>query len=297
MPIKITPVVNDDAGFAWKPGQSGSFPIRFTVEGLDATLGAAMCVMACQATDAVTGFTIPKYPTEHPQVAGFYVGGIGAKPWPAGSRTSAMVELTYVPPEMIPGLGTTIEIISASGDKVIARWPYGPQKGKPILVAYSPDGGDFDPQIDPASAKKWASDPSAGNFVDIVSARVLMPGTVLRITRTESKSPLNQAAQYRRHRNKSTWQGQPKGTWLCTRYDGVNLANGNALVAPGFYTVTYEFEADPDDQWNQYAPYIDRNTGRVPTDVDFSDGTNNGYTIITPYDYAEFNLLKLPSAL
>ena len=289
MPITIQKYLLEQTEFNYEPGRSGGFKQLFLVQGMDPTQNDNPA-RACYATDSSTGFFIPRYPTEHPTCRGFFVGRFRGFPFPKDSRTSAMVEITYLPSELMTGTGTTIEVIGSNGRKIIARWPGGTQKGQPIIVGYSRDGATFqNPLASPPDP------PNPGYFYSLSTLDILSPNTVLRFSRREVGSPLNKSKQYRRTINKSPWQGGAAKTWLCTQLDGPNFAQGNTLVSPGLWNVTYSFEYDPDG-WTQYPTYRDALTGTTPQNIKY-DGNFNGYQLADPYALADFNQLGLPSAL
>lgn len=90
--------------------------------------------------------------------------------------------------------------------------------------------------------------------------------------------------------NKSGWllaPDDPAYTWLCTGIEGISNDNGSS------YVITYSFQYR-EDYWMQTVLYIDPNTGRPPSDVDYGEGvvpgSKNSYTV---QELAEFNILAL----
>jgi hypothetical protein len=287
--ISITPYPVRGSKFTYSPGQGGGFTQKFHVQGLDPTKGANPA-LAAFATDASTGVFIPIYATPHPDVPNFFVAMVESEAFPEDSRTACMVTVTYRPPEYIPA-ATLIEIVGSNGNRLYSRWTYGPQKGQPMIVGYSPNPTSFPSPIDPASISLNHPPP----FYDIHSISILDPGTVLRYTRRENGSPLTKSLTYRRKVNSQPFQGQAKGLWLCRHLGGRNIVEGGNYVAPGFYNVVYEFLYDPDGHTHVLL-YKNNLDGSIPPNIKF-DGSNNGYQLCVPYPPVDFNNLNLPTAL
>lgn len=219
-----------------------------------------------QAAGASAGSArIPRYGEAHPAVPGLYAIQIDAQPI-RGSATAARVVVKYASPEFssVPGV-VRIRVSGAQGRKLLARNP----DGSLITVRYT--------------------DPDGNALQDRVQIPILSPNTVLEFTRQESKSPLRLSAQFRRTVNSTAWQGGAPKTWLCKAVDGRSLG-GLAR-----YEVRYVFEFDPDG-WERIEYYIDRYTGKIPDDVQFSPNNDRGIAKILPYPQRNFAQLGLPNA-
>jgi hypothetical protein len=235
----------------------------FDVSGLSP--GKDTLAQAAGAFDGATGARIPAYGEAHPAVSGLYAVQIDAQPI-KGSNSAARVIVRYGTPELssIPG-AVSIRISGSQNRKLLARNP----DGSLIVVKYT--------------------DPSGNALQDRVQIPILSPNTVLEFTRLETKSPLTLSAQFRRSVNSNTWQtGAPK-TWLCRAVDG------RSLGALARYEVRYLFEYDPDG-WERIEYFVDRYTGKIPDDVQFSDKNDKGIARILPYAQRDFSRLGLPNA-
>lgn len=75
--------------------------------------------------------------------------------------------------------------------------------------------------------------------------------------------------------NSATWQGYPKGYWLCT-----GCGAEASSVAPNQLRVSASFLSKVHFDWKSYASFVDE-TGRVPSDIvpaDVADVINADYT-------------------
>lgn len=275
----------------------GSYVRVFSVFGL--LPNAANLFGAIQVADSSTGFSVPKYAEpcviQGSVIQGFFMSDYETEPIQDSSRTGVKVYCIYRTDDWL-GYATFIEVIGSNGTKVMSRWAFGPNKGQPIIVGYSPDNVSFTSPINPFTV---ANEPEDSNkFYSLVGVEVLSPNMILKFTRRESVSPVTLSHQYRHCVNSDSWQGGEPGTWLCRAIDGKNLPIITTLFPGGGWQNEYLFEYDPDG-WVQYGLFHDLNTGAVPQDIDFTDGTNNGYQRIVPYPTAAFggSDLHLPSAL
>lgn len=290
MPITVTPDViwGTRAHFS---RMASSVPRVFLVEGLTPSLDIHMQAIAAVQASGNNAGMFQAHPTQvNLFVSDYDTEVVGNKQSP--SQTKVYVTATYSTPEASTTSGyTLIEIASANGQSVINRWQSGPQKGQPILIGYDPTGNANQPdQINPTQA---AADMASG----VVFQTVRVPGasrnTIYRFTRLESGPPLVQQA-YRQSVNQSAWNGLPAGSVMCRSVDGQNLVGGG-IVAPSMYRVVYELEHNPDfGGWTRVEFFRDEHYGKPIVGVDITDGTNNGYTFITPPSM-DFGGLNLPS--
>jgi|SRR5947209_14581364 len=251
-------------GARFRSSLTGTALLRiFDVGGL--VPGRDTLAQAASAIDSASGARIPRYGDPHPAVAGLYANQIDAEPI-RGSQTAARVTVRYGPPEVaaIPG-AVSIRITGAQNRKLLARNP----DGSLIVVKYT--------------------DPAGNLLQDRVQIPILSPNTVLEFTRQEPASPLTKSAQYRRTLNSNAWQSGAAKTWLCRAIDGRSLASRAT------YEVRYLFEYDPDG-WERIEYFVDRYTGKIPDDVQFSDGNDKGIAKIQPYALRDYAQLGLPNA-
>lgn len=92
------------------------------------------------------------------------------------------------------------------------------------------------------------------------SVMVQVPITGIRLTRTESRSPLSVAAQYVGRLNERDWNGYPERVVLCTGIDGRTSDGGLT------YEVAYAF-AISWQRWRVGIYYRDPETGEIPEDL------------------------------
>jgi hypothetical protein len=245
--------------------KSGGVMLRiFEVTGL--TPGIDTLAQAALAQDGASGARIPAYGDPHPLVSGLYVNEVDVQPI-ASSRTSAKVAVRYATPEAmsVPN-AVKIQITGSSRAKLIGK---NPADGSMFMVKYT--------------------DPSGNLLQQFLQVPVLSPNTILEFTRQELRSPLKRSQSVRRTVNSSPWQNGDAKTWLCRGIDATSLDN---LAR---YEVKYIFEYDPDG-WTRTEYFHDTYTGKIPDDVQTSQGNDQGIANILPYATSDFSQLGLPNA-
>lgn len=108
-----------------------------------------------------------------------------------------------------------------------------------------------------------------------------VPQPILSLERFETASPGANALSYVGKTNSGVWQGGAAHTWLCTRIQGTSKDGGDN------YTVTYEFQYDP-DTWKKKV-YFRRADGTIPDDV----VENTSWRTVQIYQTADFTALNI----
>ena len=289
-------------------GPTGGFFRRvFSVEGMPVTpdvLFQAIALVKNGGYSANIGDV-------HPQQAGLFAARYGGKPQgtqESPSRNNMYVFVTYYTPDVAATSNyTMIEVGGSNAQEIISVWQSGPIRGQPMVVGYQPPQvltspgmtqGETQPLANlpyPITPDDIAKGRNNGQFFDTIQIPVESPNRIIRFTRREPQCPVY--AQYHRRINSTPFLGFPAGTVLCRNIEGKNIVGGG-IVAPSEYIVVYTFEYNPQPYgWLHFEFFIDHNTGKPEAGVDVlgNHGKNNGYTIVQPYDSADFNGLKLPN--
>jgi hypothetical protein len=101
-------------------------------------------------------------------------------------------------------------------------------------------------------------------------------------SRREGFSPAFKSRNFVGRTNSGTWGGDPPGSWLCTRIEGVSDDGGQT------FNVTYEFQYNI-DTWLATVVFIDPDTGRPPENLIEGEGLKQ----VQVYPRVDFNLLNL----
>jgi hypothetical protein len=247
------------------------------------------------------------YTSPHPSIGGLYVNGITGRLMNEGtpesvSRTAARMLYEFRTPTFIPVGGVRVELGGSNAQTILNRWPNGPRKGQPILVAYNrgllgKGGGGiskFDDQIDPASVIS-----NTGNTrYDTVEIPIEANNAILTLTRTEFAFPAKSYAMLH-HRNKKTWLGFAPETVKLRDFNAVNMV-GAGTVIPSYWMCKYVFEIVDDPMYFLHVEFFrDEHTGKLIPGVDILSGSNNGYTIVDPQPgvSVDFNTLGFGNSL
>jgi hypothetical protein len=248
-----------------------------------------------QTTPFLAMTLCPSYGMAHPFLPNCIVTNVKSEPPNRQSKYACKVTVTYGPPELLGGSGTSITISSAGGQKKIS---FDPTNGKPLHVSYT----IFDQSL-PGGLE---------TFYDPIDVTVLSPNTILTVetivTFTAGQGPLKWNRDLKRRVNTNTWQGGDKWTWLCRSVDGKSLGGGTS------FQMAYVFEYDP-DQWLKVESFKDAlHGGQVPNDIEPADLKNpfllgdpnnqafvgegtkvGGSQAILPYLTADFSVLGIPT--
>ncbi len=209
----------------------------------------------------------------------------------------------------IPARGSSHPIVP--GIKVTKRSaaPLDIANGARVSVFYSKPSAevtDQDPGSDPGTIEVGASAQSVSTTLDVdnnqllvshtitetdvsgaqqektdvqgVEVNVQVPQVILTRTRVESSPPTRKAREYVGKVNKHSIWGFGKRRLLCTRIQGTSNDQGVT------YAVTYEFQSST-TIWDPVITYIDKETGRPPTDLVFGVGIKN----VQVYPEADFS--------
>ncbi len=308
MAVEVSEIARTTNRMRYTP-TGGQLVRTFAVVGMDRTLSDN----GVRAISYVNGFDpSTQYQAPHPTVVGFYCGGFESEIMgndQSPNLGGIIVYVMYGTPEFIPN-AVQIEIQGLTGTKEINFWPTGPLIGTQMLVgAWFGDGvlipgKSFDNQIDPASAPEAGVHHVSGSTLqtvqyDPISIPVLSGGLLLTYTRREGSPP---NFNFKRKVNSTAWNGLGPGLWLCYQISSRNLVSVSTLFPAGGWQTTYIFQsADNLDLPAAVAGFKvveffkDTITGKPMVGADILDGTNNGYTIIDPYNSANFNSLGLPA--
>lgn len=284
-----------------------SFIRKFVVSGIEGQ-GFATCPYGVLSPNT----DIPWYGTPLPPDAngnnyGMVVNQIEAMPFTDQSRTGVSVTVIYGPATDNIWFWK-VEISGSNAIKNIERYRAqdfnGKATGWPILVPYqlstiAPTTFKQNIPVNPSTAA-----PPQGTtpiYYDYASVPALSPNTVVRFTKAFTlKNPIGISQQYRRMTNQKKWLNGEPGTWLCRD------ATANILYVPpqnsGFaataipggnganvYLMSFTFEWQP-ETWDRIEYFRSSIDGRIPTNINPSDGTNNGYINFPPYGTYDFGL-------
>jgi len=268
--------INEDLidGAEFEISSAGKTCVRaFAIYGL--TAGTGIWQQAVDELSAQKGVT---YFSSHPSDGTIYVTRIRPKPFPARSKSSVKVYVTYTTPD----LGNTPETVisfSAITRESVTNFD---ANNIPTFVSYYP--------------KDVNGQPSRNIITELADVIGLESCGLLEIRREESNSPQT-ILPYINTINSQSWQGGAKGTWLCRE-----IAFDKILYRPGYKTI-YRFEYNP-KTWLKTVVSISNHTGKPYADIvpDRSLGptislpviNHNGFQNFYINQFADFNSLNLP---
>lgn len=250
----------------YKGDQAGSLTV--TSAGITATKhGRASGIVGtgdAYLKEVLDDAAMPSYGDQHPTITTIYLSDIRITPEDCGK---ASIQLTYTTPDLAsapvndtgPGLievGATVAEVDTEKDRA----------GTQITLSH-----DF------------SSDRGVETQGGVV--RTYVPHATLRQTRKESANPGNKASTYVGKINSASIWSRGAKTLLCTAINGTSDDNGET------YTVTYEFQHNPDG-WDATVVFIDPETGRPPDGV-ASSGANIGVKTVEVLDDVSFSGLNL----
>lgn len=284
MPIEVTEDLK--SGSVLTQNQQGITDTRrWLIKGL--TPGPGIRAQALSAVDAVTGKRPALYGEPHPNIANCRVGEIQVTPF-LNSSDGAYLVATYKEPPHGGGSGGgfSVSITGTTGTKNLQLSDI----GKPLLIPY----------------KDTSQTPNV-TYYDYVSIPVFEPGTVICFSWQTFTNLYQMAKSLRKRVNKGEFQGEGPHAWMCRRFD-ISTTGALRLPGPSQWSVTAEFELDVTANgvisgWQRIETFRDRDTGRVPTDIDPSKNppaakagqlvTGNGFGIYAPPE-ADFSVVGLP---
>ena len=250
------PVVTDiiDSATVTETGNGFETTRRFHVEGLVGSRSARLF-------SALLFAGVPRVGTFHPFIGDISVVSRTARP--TGAK-GAYVTCVYRRPdkdeeeadETEPAqitVGSSVTTVESTLDAA----------GDPVIIEYTL-GGRVDTQG--------------------VTFSILVPQTVLRLTRKEEGSPGQKSIDFVGTTNKTSFVNTAPNKWLCMRLEGVSADGGIT------YLVTYEFQLDSSPEgWSTKAVYKDPISGKTPSDVT----DENGILLVEVYRRTNFEELNL----
>lgn len=248
---------------------------------------------------------------------GMTVNLIEAMPYTDKSRTGVSVTVTYGPPQDNI-FAWNIEISGSNAIRDIERWSVDnlpPNAdptlvGSPILIPIAPQtptdtfSYPFDP--DDVELPPDAIDPT---YCDYASVPMLSPNTIIQFTKAFKGSdlpgggPIAFSQMYRRKVNDHQFLLGDTGTWLCrdvtSKWIAVPPQGGSTTASSAqdpnaVFLMSFLFEWQPEG-WSKVEYFRSFIDGRIPTDIDPTDGTNNGYINFVPYGSVHFQDLDFPN--
>lgn len=208
----------------------------------------------------------------HKRAAGTVVSRISGEPFTMG-KADVFVNVEYGPAEKQGGgVAFKISISGSSGS-----YTYNTDASLNLIVVEY-------------------NDPDGNDLTDNVPLTVISPNTIITYEWISQTPPLGLSKKYRRKLNKSSWNGEAAGTWLCRCFDAVSLQN----LTYWQYTASFEFNPGPDGKggWKQLAIFRDKSTGQVPPDIGPivrpPVAPGSGFDWFDVYQDEDFNALNLP---
>lgn len=296
--------------------RSGTVIRHYVVSGL--TSSSRITTDALYASDGAT--TIPRAGEEHPTLNDFTVRRVKVYPF-QGSRTQCHLLVWYAKVRRrlldVRLNGVSVNT-NTNFDKDGSRLVVGYKSPATIGGAVTAASTAFP---DPSPSDKGSS----GYDYDYGEVPYVMNEDVLEIVYLEKGSPWTKREAFRRKLNKKPWQGGKAREWFCEDIVGqidspipINLnqlpqqdvVTGDALFN---WVTTYRFRRRPLPPsgigWDPLILFTDLNTGRKPTDINPKAGgwpgvtisgerfRGNGWAVYRLYDEADFDDLKLVSAI
>jgi hypothetical protein len=278
-------------------GGVGSIIEEYVVPNIDYTAFGDPADIFTYALGALgIAYTFP-----HPTVAGLYANTIDGRltipDRESASRGNATITVGWSTPSFVPIGGVKVELSGSNSQIVLNRWPNGPQKGQPILVAYDRNhqSGEVIPtQISPADV---ITAKALGVKFDSVEILLEAPNAILSLSRTLFAFPQADFLM-RGHLNSKKWLGFDPFTVLFRNMVAENMVGAGTII-PTYWNQRSVFEIAPDPTyWQRVEFFRDEHTGKLIVGTDIFDGSNNGYVIVDPYgDAVDFNAMKYPANL
>ena len=278
-------------------GGVGSITEEYVVAGIDYT---SFNDPADIFTYAINTIGV-SYTSPHPTVSGLYAntfdGRLTIPDRESSSRGNATIVIGWSTPTFVPFGGVKVELSGSNSQIVLNRWPNGPQKGQPILVAYDRNhqsGETFADQISPADVQVGRV---LGVKFDSIEIPLEAPNAILSLSRTLFAFPQSDFL-LRGHLNSKKWLGFDPFTVLFRNMCAENMVGAGTII-PTYWNQRSVFEIAPDPSyWERVEFFRDEHTGKLIVGTDITDGSNNGYVIVDPYgDAVDFNAMKYPANL
>ena len=235
---------------------------------------------------------IPVWSDPHPLLVGALCINVAQTPFLENDRNAVRVVASYGPADLVNGWKITIT--GSNGTRTISL----DQNGNPLFRVFYPnqdDSSDGSTTGDVGSTAPGSGSGNPDDLVDFGEATILTPGSIITFEHDEFTPPMAMIQANQCRSNSASFLGYPAGHILSRPFEAESFYGGTR------WHVKYVFEIEPTELgFNQVFTFRDSFTGRVPSDVSGTDGSN-GILVKNPYEAigqtADFTTLGLPTAL